>query len=85
MAAARFLAGTRLQWEPRAGSADDTTAVKQRASKTKFTCPSCGQKRQAQPRHEVAPGHAKPKAALMCRPCMEPMLSPPPDDIRQSP
>lgn len=63
-AAARFLAGSRLQWQARAETAEETQKKeKKTASKTKFTCPSCGQN-----------AWAKPGAALMCLPCQEVMV-----------
>jgi predicted SprT family Zn-dependent metalloprotease len=64
-AARRLLAGSRLQWQSCARTADEQqTAAKKRASKTKFTCPSCGQN-----------AWAKPDAMLMCVPCQEVMTA----------
>jgi SprT-like family len=52
--------GYRLNWQP--ASVPDVDALKKRASKTKFTCPECGQN-----------AWAKPNAALMCGECEERM------------
>lgn len=57
------LAGARLHWQSRTIGGDET-AAKKRASKTKYTCPDCGQN-----------AWAKPEAALMCARCEELMLA----------
>ena len=47
---------------------DEPTAAKKRASKTKYTCPECGQN-----------AWAKPDACLLCGHCQEEMTAEPPD------
>lgn len=56
--------GFRLNWQSVVLPGQDTKEKKER-SKTKFTCPSCGQR-----------AWAKPSAALICGECQEPMEAP---------
>jgi hypothetical protein len=65
----RFLAAACLRWQSFDRAEGETTASKKRASKTKFTCPGCGQN-----------AWAKPEAALMCLPCEEVMVAEEPED-----
>ncbi len=59
-----LLAGSRLQWQARADRLRRAEEGEEDGvSKTKFTCPGCGQN-----------AWAKPDAALMCAPCQEIML-----------
>lgn len=70
-AAARgFLSAARLQWQSRTTTAAEaSTAARKRASKTKFTCPSC-----------ELNAWAKPDASLLCAACAELMVPEGPDE-----
>jgi hypothetical protein len=55
-----FLAGARLRWQSFDLAEGDSKKAKKAASKTKYTCPGCGQN-----------AWAKPDAALICGHCEE--------------